>query len=83
MAGRPDEVDLGESLTSHVVTTAALLDAMMAHGVPASSTPAPTTRSAGHAPDAPVSDDASPARLLLRRRKVAAEAVLQLYVDRY
>ena len=33
LAGIPDEARLPESLTSHVVTTAALLDAMVAHQV--------------------------------------------------
>ena len=33
LAGHPDEASLPDSLTSHVVTTAALLDAMVAHQV--------------------------------------------------
>src|SRR3954447_22874031 len=33
MAGHPGELSLPDSLTSHVVTTAALLDAMVGHGV--------------------------------------------------
>src|SRR4051812_47240277 len=33
LAGKPDEGSLGEELDSHVVTTAALLDAMVAHSV--------------------------------------------------
>src|SRR6478672_8193135 len=33
LAGRPTEGSLPEELTSHVVTTAALLDAMVRHGV--------------------------------------------------
>ena len=34
LAGIPDEASLPDELTSHVVTTAALLDAMVAHDVP-------------------------------------------------
>ena len=34
LAGAPEECSLPEELTSHVVTTAALLDAMVAHRVP-------------------------------------------------
>ena len=33
LAGHPDEASLPDSLTSHVVTTAALLDAMVEHDV--------------------------------------------------
>ena len=33
LAGNPDEASLPDSLTSHVVTTAALLDAMVEHDV--------------------------------------------------
>ena len=88
MAGRPDEVDLPGELTSHVITTAALLDAMIAHRVSrivyASSnhavgrTPRPADR------QSLVSDDALPrADSFYGVAKVAAEALLQLYVDRY
>ena len=34
LAGAPEEVSLPDELTSHVITTAALLDAMVAHRVP-------------------------------------------------
>jgi uronate dehydrogenase len=84
LAGYPGEASLPESLTSHVVTTAALLDAMVEHDV---------TRfvyaSSNHAVGR------TPRRELLtveaRPRpdtfygvgKVAAEAVMSLYADRY
>ena len=34
LAGHPGEASLTDALASHVVTTAALLDAMVEHGVP-------------------------------------------------
>lgn len=84
LAGYPGEASLPESFTSHVVTTAALLDAMVEHDV---------TRfvyaSSNHAVGR------TPRRELLtveaRPRpdtfygvgKVAAEAVMSLYADRY
>jgi uronate dehydrogenase len=84
LAGNPGEADLPASLNSHVVTTAALLDACVAHDV---------TRfvyaSSNHAVGR------TPRRELLtvdtRPRpdsfygvgKVAAEALLSLYADRY
>ena len=88
MAGHPTEADLPASLTSHVITTAALLDAMIAHRVTrivyASSnhavgrTPRPSDR------QSLVSDDALPrADSFYGVAKVAAEALLQLYADRY
>ena len=33
LAGHPDEASLPDSIVSHTVTTAALLDAMVEHGV--------------------------------------------------
>jgi uronate dehydrogenase len=88
LAGIPEECSLPEELTSHVITTAALLDAMVAHRVPrlvyASSnhavgrTPRPTER------ESLVSDDALPRPdTFYGVAKVAAEALMQLYADRY
>ncbi len=84
LAGHPGEASLPDSLTSHVVTTAALLDACVAHDVPRL-----VYASSNHAVGR------TPRRELLtvdtRPRpdtfygvgKVAAEALLSLYADRY
>jgi uronate dehydrogenase len=84
LAGNPEEADLTASFTSHVVTTAALLDAMVEHDVTrivyASSNHAVgrTTRREL------VTDDVPPrADTFYGVGKVAAEAVLHLYADRY
>ena len=88
LAGHPDEASLPDSLTSHVVTTAALLDAMVEHDVQrivyASSnhavgrTPRPTD------PSMQVGDDLRPRPdTFYGVGKVAAEALLSLYADRY
>ncbi len=88
LAGVAGERDLPTELTSHVITTAALLDAMVEHRVErivyASSnhavgrTPRPAE---GHGL---LSDDALPrADTFYGVAKVAAEALLRLYVDRY
>ncbi len=88
LAGIPGEQALPTELTSHVITTAALLDAMVEHRVQrivyASSnhavglTPRPPEGSG------PVSDDALPRPdTFYGVAKVAAEALLQLYADRY
>ena len=84
LAGRPTEGSLPEEVTSHVVTTAALLDAMVAHGV---------TRvvyaSSNHAVGRTPRNDQLRTDMLPRPDtfygvgKVAAEALLRLYVDRY
>lgn len=84
LAGRPDEASLPEELESHVVTTAALLDAMVRHGVNrlvyASSNHAVgrTPRSESLSVDVPPRPDT-----FYGVTKVAAEALLRLYVDRY
>ena len=85
LAGVPDEVSLPDELTSHVITTAALLDAMVAHRVPrivyASSNHAVgrTPRAAGE-----LTEHALPrADTYYGVAKVAAEALLQLFVDRH
>jgi uronate dehydrogenase len=84
LAGIPTETPLPQALESHVVTTAALLDAMVAHGVPRM-----VYASSNHAVGR------TPRRELLgtdvRPRpdtcygvaKVAAEALLSLYADRH
>lgn len=89
LAGHPDEAALPDSLTSHVVTTAAVLDAMVAHGVRRI-----VYASSNHAVGRTPRIDLLGAGLLgtgVRPRpdtfygvaKVAAEALLSLYVDRY
>ncbi len=84
LAGTPDEASLPDELQSHVIATGALLDAMVRHGVPrivyASSNHAVGRTPAGQ-----------PLRIDVRPRpdtfygvaKVAAEALLSLYVDRH
>ena len=84
LAGFPDEADLPTSLTSHVVTTAALLDAMVEHHVDRI-----VHASSNHA----VGRTPRTALLTVTHRprpdtfygvgKVAAEALLSLYADRY
>lgn len=89
LAGNPGEGSLAESLASHTVTTAALLDAMVAHHVDrivyASSNHAVggTPRSAA-GPDGVVGVGTAPRPdTFYGAAKVAAEAVLSLYADRY
>ncbi len=88
LAGNPDEASLPEELESHVVTTAALLDAMVSHAV---------TRivyaSSNHAVGLTPRSDRTGDLLAVGTRprpdtfygvaKVAAEALLSLYVDRH
>lgn len=88
LAGRTDEVDLPAELTSHVITTAALLDAMVEHRVTrlvyagsnhaVGRTPRPVGGQSLLPADAPPRADS-----FYGVAKVAAEALLQLYVDRY
>ncbi len=85
LAGVPEEVSLPDELTSHVITTAALLDAMVAHDVPrlvyASSNHAVgrTPRAAGE-----LTETALPRPdTYYGVAKVAAEALMQLFVDRH
>lgn len=84
MAGRPDEVDLPTELTSHVLTTAALLDAMVTHRV-TRIVYASSNHAVGRTPRRELlSDDSLPrADSFYGVAKVAGEALLQLYVDRY
>jgi uronate dehydrogenase len=89
LAGIPTEASLPDELESHVVTTAALLDAMVRHGIPrivyASSNHA-VGRTPRSAPPGTVSLDVS-ARprpdTFYGVAKVAAEALLSLYADRH
>ena len=88
LAGNPDEAGLPECLTSHVVTTAALLDAMVAHDVQrivyASSNHAVGRTPRPSEPVDLVGDDARPRPdTFYGVGKVAAEALLSLYADRY
>jgi uronate dehydrogenase len=89
LAGHPDEASLPLSLTSHVVTTAALLDAMVAHRVSRI-----VYASSNHAVGRTPRRDLGPEGLLPRDAlprpdtfygvsKVAAEALLSLYADRH
>lgn len=84
LAGHPGEASLPLSLTSHVVTTGALLDAAVAHDVHrfvyASSNHAVgrTPRTELVSSDAPLRPDT-----FYGVGKVAAEAMLRLYADRY
>lgn len=84
MAGRTDEVDLPAELTSHVITTAALLDSMLEHRV-TRIVYAGSNHAVGRTPRRDlISDDALPrADSFYGVAKVAAEALLQLYADRY
>jgi uronate dehydrogenase len=86
LAGHPDELSLPDSLVSHTVTTAALLDAMVEHGV-ARLVYAGSNHAVGRTPR-PVDRN-----LTIEHRprpdtfygvgKVAAEAVMSLYADRF
>jgi uronate dehydrogenase len=84
LAGHPDEESLPAALQSHVHTTAHVLEAMIAHGVDRIA-----YASSNHAVGLTPSDQ--PLTTVVRPRpdtfygtaKVAAEALLSLYVDRY
>lgn len=88
LAGNPASTSLGEALTSHVVSTAALLDAMVAHRVPrivyASSNHAVGLTPRADAAAGGVGDDVRPRPdTFYGVAKVAAEALLSLYADRH
>ena len=89
LAGHPGEASLPTSLTSHVVTTAALLDAMVAHRVPrivyASSNHAVGRTARRELPeDGLLRADALPRPdTFYGVSKVAAEGLLSLYADRH
>ena len=88
MAGHPGEASLPDSLSSHVVTTAALLDAMVEHGV-TRFVYGGSNHAVGHTPRAGLPDGLLTTDTRLRPDtfygvgKVAAEALLGLYADRY
>ena len=88
LAGKPDEGNLPESLTSHVVTTAALLDAMAEHDVQrivyASSNHAVGRTPRPADPSTHIGDDLRPRPdTFYGVSKVAAEALLSLYAVLY
>jgi len=85
LAGIPDEASLPDELTSHVVTTAALLDAMVAHDVPRI-VYASSNHAVGRTPraDGTLTEQALPrADTYYGVAKVAAEALLHLFADRH
>lgn len=85
LAGVPDERSLPEELTSHVVTTAALLDAMVVHDVPRL-VHASSNHAVGRTPraDGGLTDRAAPRPdTYYGVAKVAAEALIRLFVDRH
>ena len=84
LAGYPDELDLPGSFASHVLTTGVLLDAMVAHDV-RRFVYASSNHAVGRTPRREVvSTDARPRPdTFYGVGKVAAEAVMSLYADRY
>jgi uronate dehydrogenase len=85
LAGIPDEASLPDELTSHVVTTAALLDAMVAHDVPRI-VYASSNHAVGRTPraDGVLTEHALPRPdTYYGVAKVAAEALLRLFADRH
>ena len=84
LAGNPGEASLPDSLESHVVTTAALLDAMVEHGV-RRMVYASSNHAVGQTPRVELlTDDVRPRPdTFYGVAKVAAEALLSLYVDRH
>ena len=88
LAGVPGEEDLRTELTSHVVTTAALLEAMLAHDV-RRIVYASSNHAVGRTPRDGLDDGLLTTAVRPRpdtfygTAKVAAEALLSLYVDRH
>jgi uronate dehydrogenase len=84
LAGMPSEASLPDEVASHVVTTAALLDAMVAHGV-TRIVYAGSNHAVGRTPrsDLLTVDVRPRPDTFYGVAKVAAEALLSLYVDRY
>lgn len=84
LAGHPGEASLPDSLASHVHTTGALLDAMVGHGVDRF-VYASSNHAVGRTPRADlVGVDVRPRPdTFYGVGKVAAEAVMSLYADRY
>ena len=88
LAGHPGEASLPDSLSSHVITTAALLDAMVEHGVRrfvyAGSNHAVGQTPRAGLPDGLLTTDVRPRPSnFYGVGKVAAEAVMSLYADRH
>lgn len=84
LAGNPDEASLPDCLDSHVLTTARLLEAMVAHNVGRIAY-ASSNHAVGHTPrTALLSTDVRPRPdTFYGVAKVAGEALLSLYADRY
>jgi uronate dehydrogenase len=84
LAWHPGEASLPDSLTSHVVTTAALLDACVAHGV-RRFVYAGSNHAVGRTPRTDLLTEHTRPRpdTFYGVGKVAAEALLSLYADRY
>jgi uronate dehydrogenase len=85
LAGVPEELSQPDELTSHVVTTAALLDAMVAHRVPRI-VYASSNHAVGRTPraDGELTEQARPRPdTYYGVAKVAAEALMQLFADRH
>ena len=88
LAGIAEERGLRESLESHVITTGALLDAMVTHGV-TRIVYASSNHAVGRTPRAGLDGDLLTTDVRPRPDtfygvgKVAAEALLSLYVDRH
>lgn len=85
LAGVPDEASLPDELTSHVVTTAAILDAMVAHDVPRL-VYASSNHAVGRTPraDGDLTEHALPRPdTYYGVAKVAAEALMHLFADRH
>jgi uronate dehydrogenase len=88
MAGHPGELSLPDSFSSHVVTTAALLDAMVEHGV-RRFVYGGSNHAVGRTPRAGLVDgllttDARPRPdTFYGVGKAAAEALMSLYADRH
>ncbi|QSR29955.1 epimerase [Nocardioides sp. S5] len=85
LAGAPEELSLPDELTSHVVTTAALLDAMVAHDV-TRIVYASSNHAVGRTPraDGELTEQALPRPdTYYGVAKVAAEALLRLFADRH
>ena len=84
LAGNPSETSLPDALQSHVVSTGALLESMVRHGVPRM-VYASSNHAVGRAPRTELlgADVHGRPDTFYGVGKVAAEALLRLYVDRY
>lgn len=84
LAGRTTEVSLPDELMSHVVTTAAVLDAMVRHGV-SRIVYGGSNHAVGRTPRSELLrvDTRPRPDTFYGTAKVAAEGLLSLYVDRY